>query len=161
MKFSIFILAISLVLAGCTTKSLINENVSMVANDTDNSTMIKENVMVKTYQPFTKSAYLKARSEGKIIFLEFYANWCPSCLAQAPALVNGFASLNDSRIVAFRVDYKDSNTDSDESALAQELGIAYQHTHIVLNPQGEIILRSNDVLSESDVKALIEQVAGG
>src|SRR3989344_8295342 len=31
------------------------------------------------YLAFTKGDYEKARGENKIIFLDFYADWCPIC----------------------------------------------------------------------------------
>lgn len=103
------------------------------------------------YQPFTQAAYDTARSEGKTIFLEFYANWCPICKAQAPALESGLSKIVSENMVAFRVNYKDSETDADETAMAKKYNITYQHTHIVADSSEQIKLRSNEEWSEADV----------
>ncbi len=103
------------------------------------------------YVPFTLAAYTKAKSEGKTIFLEFYANWCPICQAQAPALEAGIPQISSDTLVAFRVNYKDSETDADEQALAQKFNITYQHTHVVIGPDETIQLKSQESWSEQQV----------
>lgn len=103
------------------------------------------------YVPFTRAAYAQAQADGKTIFLEFYANWCPVCKAQAPALTTGINKIQSDKLVAFRVNYKDSETDADETALAQKYNITYQHTHIVADASENVLLRSNESWSESDV----------
>lgn len=81
---------------------------------------------------FNKSDYEKALSEGKIIVLDFYANWCPICRAEAPALHAGFDGLTSDKVIGFRVNYEDSETDKDEEALAKQFNITYQHTKVIL-----------------------------
>src|SRR3989344_7353244 len=44
---------------------------------------------------FNKSDYEKALISGKIIFLDFYANWCPICRAETPEIHAGFDSLTE------------------------------------------------------------------
>ena len=119
----------------------------------DNSTMA--NAPAVEYVPFTQAAYEQAKAEGKTIFLEFYASWCPICQAQAPALEAGISEIKSDKLVAFRVNYKDSDTDADETALAQKFNITYQHTHIVTNASEEILLRSQESWSKEEVKEKI------
>ena len=45
------------------------------------------------YLDFKKADYDKALSSGKIIFLDFYANWCPICRGEAPELKTGFDTI--------------------------------------------------------------------
>ncbi len=104
-----------------------------------------------SYVPFEKSAYLQAREDGKKIFLEFYANWCPSCAQQEPEIESAFAKITDPEIVGFRVNYKDSDTDQDEVDLAREFGITYQHTHVLINSEGDVVIKSQEFWSESQV----------
>lgn len=114
----------------------------------DGKTMMKKGV---TYTPFTQEAYDQAKAGGKTIFLEFYANWCPVCQAQEPALIEGFSSVGSNGIVAFRVNYKDGETDASEQALAQKFNITYQHTHVVTNASEETLLKSQEQWSATDV----------
>lgn len=102
------------------------------------------------YVPFTLAAYNQAKAEGKTIFLEFYANWCPICQSQAPALEAAIPKIKSDKLVAFRVNYKDSETDADESDLARQLNITYQHTHIIVQ-NGQVVWRSNESLNQQDV----------
>ena len=84
------------------------------------------------YIDFNKADYENALKENKKILLYFYANWCPLCKKEQPETFAAFDELNDPNLVGFRVNYKDSDTDADEEALAKEFGIAYQHTKVIL-----------------------------
>ena len=152
-----------------------NKPGSMVKNDSmdGNNSMGKNDSMIGKndsmmngsmekpvgYVPFTKSAYEQARSDGKVIFLEFYANWCPTCAAQAPALESAFNDLTEPGIAAFRVNYKDSDTDADEQAIAREFGITYQHTHIILDRSGKVAKRSQESWTREQILSEVEKVA--
>lgn len=92
---------------------------------------------------FKKGDYDKALAEDKIILLDFYAIWCPICRAEAPAIHEGFNSLTSEKIIGFRVNYKDSDTDKDEEALAKDFKIPYQHTKVILK-NGKETSRSLD-----------------
>lgn len=120
-----------------------------VVGKEDGAMMEKGNV---EYVPFTKAAYEQAKADGKTIFLEFYATWCPTCQAQAPALKEGLESISSEKLVAFRVNYRDSDTDADEAALAQKYNITYQHTHIVADASENVLLRSQEMWSKEEVK---------
>lgn len=84
------------------------------------------------YLEFNKADYEKALKEKKKILLYFYANWCPICRAEQPETFAAFNEINDPDLIGFRVNYRDSGTDSDEEALAKEFGVSYQHTKVLL-----------------------------
>lgn len=105
---------------------------------------------VSPFLEFDKADYEKAKAEGKIIILDFYANWCPICRAEEPEILAGFEELNNSNVVGFRVNFNDSDTDSDEQALAQKFNIPYQHTKVVLR-NGVEVSRSSDSWKKEDV----------
>ncbi len=95
------------------------------------------------YLEFSKEDYEKALEENKKILLYFYANWCPICRVEQQSTFAAFNELQDSNLIGFRVNYRDSNTDEDEEALAKEFGISYQHTKIILK-NGERVLKAPD-----------------
>ena len=180
----------SLIIAGCVQPQQVNSGDKTLADGTiekadgtmikpdgtmikPDGTMIKpdgtmiepsasEGAMVKTssYTPFTQSEYDKAKSEGKIIFLEFYANWCPICKTQEPQIEAAFPEIKNPNVIGFRVNYNDSDTDENERNLAREFGITYQHTHIILNADGSVAKKSLDYWGKEMVKSEIEKVAG-
>lgn len=91
---------------------------------------------------FTKADYDAAVKSDKLIVLYFYANWCPICKAEtANALYPAFNELTSDKVVGFRVNYNDSDTDSNEKALASQFGVAYQHTKVFVK-NGQRILKS-------------------
>ena len=69
------------------------------------------------YIEFKKGEYDEALKSGKIIFLDFYANWCPICRGEAPEIQSGFDSLTSDKVIGFRVNYNDTETDDDEKKL--------------------------------------------
>lgn len=95
------------------------------------------------YLTFTQEAYERALAEDKIILLYFYANWCPICQAEQPHTIAAFDALENDNVIGFRVNYRDSATDDDEERLAEEFGITYQHTKVILK-DGQQILKSLD-----------------
>ncbi|MBI3984719.1 MAG: thioredoxin family protein [Candidatus Levybacteria bacterium] len=104
---------------------------------------------------FTKKDYEKAKSEEKVIFLDFYANWCPICRAEAPELNEGFNMLDNKNVVGFRVNFNDSDTDEAEKGLAKEFEVSYQHTKVILQ-NGNIVLKDMDTW---DKAKLIEELS--
>lgn len=83
--------------------------------------------------------YTEALASDKIIFLYFYAKWCPSCKAEMrDATIPAFEKYAGDAVVGFRVNYNDSNTDKLEELLAEEFGVLYQHTKVFIK-NGELI----------------------
>ena len=84
---------------------------------------------------FTQAQYDEALKSGKTILLYFYAKWCPICREEtANALYPAFNQLNTDKLVGFRVNFKDDDTDENEVALARKFGVLYQHTKVILKP---------------------------
>jgi len=98
---------------------------------------------------FTKADYDVAVKSDKLIILYFYASWCPICKAEtANALYPEFNELTLDKVVGFRVNYNDNQTDNDEKNLAREFGVAYQHTKVFVK-NGQRILKSPEGWDQS------------
>lgn len=107
--------------------------------------------LAKNFYEFDKESYEAALSEGKYVFLDFYANWCPICRAEEPEIKAAFNELSTGNVVGFRVNYNDGDTDDDERALAKKLGVAYQHTKIVVAPDEKVVSRTLRQQSKQEV----------
>ena len=95
------------------------------------------------YLEFNQADYDKALKEGKIVLLDFYANWCPICRAEEPNIKQGFNELTNSQVIGFRVNFNDNDTDDDEKKLAETFKIPYQHTKVILKDSKEVFRTSD------------------
>jgi len=94
------------------------------------------------YYRFDKAHYEQSLADGKIIFLDFHADWCPICNNERPYLFAAFEELQDENVVGYQVHYKDSNTNDDDTAMAKKYGIILQHTKVLANSDEEILSKS-------------------
>lgn len=106
---------------------------------------------------FTKADYDIAVASDKLVVLYFYANWCPICKAEFPKMQNAFNKITSDKVVGFRVNYNDNQTDNDEKNLAKQFGVAYQHTKIFVK-NGYRILKSPEGWDENRYKTEISKV---
>lgn len=99
----------------------------------------------------------KAMEEGKIVVLQFFANWCPKCKAQEPELNAAYEALNRDNVVGFRVHYKDDQTTKEHEDLARKYGIASQGTTVILK-DGQMVFKSPAHLNKDQFIAEIAKV---
>lgn len=110
----------------------------------------------ENYLEYSPSEYLKAKEDKKTIMLYFWANWCPTCIVQAPIVDEVMMSLvNDPNIIGFEINVLDSETTKENEVLAEKFNIVYQHTFVILNSAGEVSFTHTGPLIEEDLRAAI------
>ncbi len=92
------------------------------------------------YVEYSKAALDQAADNRRVLY--FYANWCPIC---KPADADFRANSNKipADLTVIRVNYNDSDTDSQEKDLAKKYGITYQHTFVQIDSQGNEVTKWN------------------
>jgi len=81
---------------------------------------------------FSMAGYTNAVKTGKLAVLYYYANWCPICQREFPVFQGAIRDLNDGRVASFRVNFNDSDTDSEETAAAKTFQVGSQHTLVIV-----------------------------
>lgn len=108
---------------------------------------------------FNEDDYSAALRTNKLVVLYFYANWCPICQKELLHLYGAFNELNTSEVIGFRVNFNDSDTDSEEKNLTREFGVAYQHTKVFIK-NGQRILRSPESWQKEDYIQKMQEFIG-
>ncbi len=72
---------------------------------------------------------------GKVIFLNFWASWCPPCRAEARTLEAAWQKYKDQDVVFLGIDIQD--TEEDARAFLKEFGITYPNGR---DPLGKIAI---------------------
>ncbi len=122
----------------------IKEQGAMMKKEED-ATMVYKGAVLAGKQAkvldFNKADYDAALKSNNLVVLYFYATWCPLCKLEIPKLYESFNQLSTDKVVGFRVNYNDDDTDDAEKALAREFGVAYQHTKVFVK-NGKRVLKS-------------------
>jgi hypothetical protein len=90
------------------------------------------------YVIFTQEGFENAIADKKIIFLEFYSEWDTDSIKQEPEIIEAFDALKRTDVVGFRVNYRDTQTDSYEESLAQKYSINNSISKIILKDNKKV-----------------------
>ncbi|HEY1375045.1 MAG TPA: TlpA disulfide reductase family protein [Candidatus Binatia bacterium] len=60
---------------------------------------------------------------GKVVFINFWASWCPPCIAEAKDMEGAWRQLKDQNVVFIGVEIQD--TEANGRAFVKEFGITY------------------------------------
>lgn len=110
------------------------------------------------YLRYSKEDFDKARSEGKVIYLYFYATWCPICAAERPSIFETFEEIDYGDVIGFEVHFNDPKTTKEDEDLARELGVSYQHTTIIFDKDGNEAYRSLSKINKNKIKEEISKL---
>ena len=110
------------------------------------------------YYRFDKAHFENSLQQGKIIFLDFHADWCPICQSEKPGILAAFNELNNENAVGYQVHYNDKYTTEDDREMAKKYGITYQHTKIIIGKDGNVASKSLEVFSKEKIINEIEKV---
>ncbi len=122
----------------------------------DDVMMVDDLSLANNYYRYDPAAFDEARDAGKVIFLDFHANWCPTCKAEKPEIVAAFNELNYDDIVGFEVHYNDDETQSFDTDITRQYQVAYQHTKVILDSNGDVVTKDLQAYKKQDVIDKIE-----
>ncbi len=91
------------------------------------------------YYTFTETKYNELSGKSGATMLNFYADWCASCNAMEPDIIDIFSEIGISRNVSgFRVNFGDNAETQSGKELADSFGIKTQSSVIILTSEGKV-----------------------
>jgi thiol-disulfide isomerase/thioredoxin len=107
---------------------------------------------------------------GRWVLVNFWATWCPPCLAEIPDLVALDEARKDIQIIGVAIDWKDRTQVLQfaegmfvgypivlgERELAETFGdIEGLPTSLIYDPEGNLVTRHTGVLTRADIERII------
>jgi thioredoxin 1 len=101
-------------------------------------------------QPYSAAALDRMLAAGQPVVVDFHADWCPTCRAQAPIVKDLLATPELKNVTVLIADY------DTELALRKSLKVANQSTLVVFR-QGKEVARSTGDTSREGLAALLKK----
>ncbi len=102
-----------------------------------------------------EEARLKAKKEGKMLILDFYAAWCMPCrfMEQTTFADENVSTLINEKFVPLKIDIDDF----DGYALKEHFGVKVLPTLLIFNSDGKVIERIEETLSPSRMQEVLHK----
>lgn len=100
-------------------------------------------------RPFDRAAFEAAQAAGRPILVDVYADWCPTCRAQAPAVAAAIGGAQYRQLVVFKLNFDKQKADW------RQMGVQRQSTLIAFNGRRE----TGRVVGETDPTAIAQLIA--
>jgi len=117
----------------------------------------KAEKLASNYYRYDPSTY-EQLSREKLVFFNFRANWCPICNSERPGILAAFNEMDYGDVVGFEVHYNDPETKDFDNELIRKYQVAYQHTKIILDKDGNQVIKTLEFFDKERVKSEIEKV---
>lgn len=162
MKMFFLGLILVLLISGCTQSvAQNNRNDSPAVQEIEKELESREDIQysgqllagsITPYLRYSKADMEKAKSEGKAIYIYFYATWCPICAAQRPSILQAFNEFSLPSAVGFEANWNDGQNTQEDDELARTYGVSYQHTALFLDKNGNLVSKSLSALSKEQIE---------
>lgn len=100
-------------------------------------------------RPFDRAAFEAAQAAGRPILVDVYADWCPTCRAQAPAVAAAIGGAQYRQLVVFKLNFDKQKADW------RQMGVQRQSTLIAFSGRRE----TGRVVGETDPTAIAQLIA--
>ncbi len=106
------------------------------------------------YYRYDPVAYQNALADKKIVYIYFYANWCPICKAARPKILDAFNKIDYSDVVGFEVHYNDDEAKDFDKEITRNYQVPYQHTTLIIKDGKEFYRSLNELTTEEIIKQI-------
>jgi len=109
---------------------------------------------VKFYSGSFDSAKTKAKGEGKLFFVDFYANWCTPCkwMEESTFKDPEVVTVMEANYVPYKVDIDDQ----EGYQLKKKYGVKLLPTILIFNKKGELVERVEETLDARKLSGLLK-----
>lgn len=83
------------------------------------------------HRPFDRAAFEAAQAQGRPILVDVYADWCPTCRAQAPVVSRATQAPQHAQLLVLKLNYDKQKADW------RRLGVRRQSTLIAFKGRAE------------------------
>lgn len=88
--------------------------------------------------PFTQAAFEAAQRDNRPILIDVYADWCPVCAQQQPAIETAISDPANSGLVVFQIDFDEQKDEQEQFRVTgQSTLIAFRGTQETGRLMGE------------------------